>query len=222
MKQTVRIAGGINEFFGTLDENLKFFESALRVTTHLQDHDLEIEGEPEQVERAARTCAAYNERVREGHAPDSGEVRDLLRAAAGEPTPALRGAFSPTRTQDVRQESRRAEKPQSEALHRGDRSARHGVRHRAGRHGKDVSRGGHGRFRAAFEGSESHHSGAAGGGSGRTARISCPERCRKKSIRTCGRFTTPCTICSKRTSSSDFSKRTSSKSRRWRLCAGAR
>lgn len=99
MKQTVRIAGGVHEFFGTLDENLKFFESALHVTTHLRgDQDLEIEGEPEQVERAARLVGAYNERVREGNAPDSGEVRDLLRAAAGEPTPALRGAFSPTRT----------------------------------------------------------------------------------------------------------------------------
>src|SRR6185437_3668533 len=86
MKQTVRIAGGVHEFFGTLDENLKYFESALRVTTHLRgDQDLEIDGEPEQVERAARLVGAYNERVREGNAPDSGEVRDLLRAAAGEP-----------------------------------------------------------------------------------------------------------------------------------------
>jgi phosphate starvation-inducible PhoH-like protein len=99
MKQTVRIAGGVHEFFGTLDENLKFFESALRVTTHLHgDHDLEIEGDAEQVERAARLVGAYNQRVRAGNAPDSGEVRDLLRAAAGEPTPALHGAFSPTRT----------------------------------------------------------------------------------------------------------------------------
>jgi phosphate starvation-inducible PhoH-like protein len=98
MKQTVRIAGGINEFFGTLDENLKFFESALHVKTRLHDHDLEIEGEPGQVERAARLVAAYNERVRHGNAPDSAEVRDLLRAATGEPTPDLRGAFSPTRT----------------------------------------------------------------------------------------------------------------------------
>jgi phosphate starvation-inducible PhoH-like protein len=98
MKQTVRIAGGVNEFFGTLDENLKYIESTLRVTTRLHEHDLEIEGAPEQVERAARLVGAYNERVRKGNAPDSGEVRDLLRAAAGEPTPALGGAFSPTRT----------------------------------------------------------------------------------------------------------------------------
>ena len=48
MKQTVRIAGGISELFGTLDENLKLFEANLHVTTHLKDHDLEIEGEPAQ------------------------------------------------------------------------------------------------------------------------------------------------------------------------------
>ena len=59
MKQTVRIAGGVNEFFGTLDENLKLFESALQVTTHLRDRDdLEIEGEPAQVQRAAKIVAS--------------------------------------------------------------------------------------------------------------------------------------------------------------------
>jgi phosphate starvation-inducible PhoH-like protein len=97
MKQTVRIAGGVNEFFGTLDENLKFLESTLRVTTRLHEHDLEIEGEPEQVDRAARLVGAYNERIRKGNVPNSSEVRDLLRAAAGEPTPTLGGAFTPTR-----------------------------------------------------------------------------------------------------------------------------
>jgi len=101
MKQTVRIAGGISEFFGTLDENLKFFESALQVTTHLNDRDLEIEGEPAQVERAARILGAYNQRVREGHVPDSQEVKALLHVAASEPTAALHGAFSPTRTHSL-------------------------------------------------------------------------------------------------------------------------
>jgi phosphate starvation-inducible PhoH-like protein len=98
MKQTVRIAGGVNEFFGTLDDNLKFFESSLRVTTHLNDHDLEIEGEPAQVERAAKLVGAYNQRIRDGHAPDSREVRDLLRTAANESSATLGQAFSPTRS----------------------------------------------------------------------------------------------------------------------------
>jgi len=105
MKQTVRIAGGINELFGTLDENLKFFESSLRVTTHLKDHDLEIEGEPEQVERATRILGAYNDRIREGRVPSSQEVKSLLRTAAHEPTSTLNGTFSPTRTKALGKKS---------------------------------------------------------------------------------------------------------------------
>jgi phosphate starvation-inducible protein PhoH and related proteins len=99
MKQTVRIAGGVNEFFGTLDENLKLFESALQVTTHLRDRDdLEIEGEPAQVERAAKILGEYNHRVREGRVPDSQEVKALLRIATEEHPAKVQGAFSPTRT----------------------------------------------------------------------------------------------------------------------------
>ncbi|MFY9732723.1 MAG: PhoH family protein, partial [Candidatus Acidiferrales bacterium] len=98
MKQTVRIAGGISELFGTLDENLKLFEANLHVTTHLKDHDLEIEGEPAQVERAALILDEYNQRVRDGRIPDSQEVKSLLRFATGAPAKELRGAFSPTRT----------------------------------------------------------------------------------------------------------------------------
>jgi phosphate starvation-inducible protein PhoH and related proteins len=98
MKQTVRIAGGIEELFGTLDENLKFLESSLRVVTHLKDHDLEIEGESAQVERAVRILHAYNDRVRAGGIPSSQEVKNLLRVAADEPASKLHGAFSPTHT----------------------------------------------------------------------------------------------------------------------------
>src|SRR5271170_5621000 len=83
MKQTVRLAGGINELFGTLDENLKLFESALHVTTHLRDHDLEIEGSQPQVERAAQILGEYNQRIRDGRIPDSQEVKSLLRIATG-------------------------------------------------------------------------------------------------------------------------------------------
>jgi len=92
------MAGGISEFFGPLDENLKFFESSLRVTTHLTDDTLEIEGEPAQVERAARIVGAYNDRILEGRTPTSQEVKALLRASSTEPAETLHGAFSPTRT----------------------------------------------------------------------------------------------------------------------------
>jgi phosphate starvation-inducible protein PhoH and related proteins len=102
MKQTVHIAGGVSEFFGTLDENLKLFESALHVTTHLKDrHDLEIEGEPAQVERAAKIVGEYNARIREGRIPNSQEVKALLRIATEEPPAQLRGAFSTARSKSV-------------------------------------------------------------------------------------------------------------------------
>ncbi len=105
MKQTVRIAGGISELFGPLDENLKFLESALSIRTHLQNNDIEIEGEPAQVARAARIFGAYNDRVREGRIPDSREVKALLRVAAEEPESTLHGAFSPSRTRPLGRKS---------------------------------------------------------------------------------------------------------------------
>jgi phosphate starvation-inducible PhoH-like protein len=98
MKQTVRLDGGINELFGTLDENLKLFESALHVTTRLRDHDLEIEGPQLQVERAAQILGEYNQRIRQGRVPDSQEVKSLLRIATTESAPGPRGAFSPAHT----------------------------------------------------------------------------------------------------------------------------
>ncbi|MGD0427877.1 MAG: PhoH family protein [Candidatus Acidiferrales bacterium] len=102
MKQTVRLAGGINELFGTLDENLKLFESALHVTTHLRDHDLEIEGSQPQVERAAQILGEYNQRIRDGRIPDSQEVKSLLRIATGatgeHTATSSRGAFALSNT----------------------------------------------------------------------------------------------------------------------------
>src|ERR1700723_2242129 len=98
MKQTVRLAGGINELFGTLDENLKLFESSLHVKTHLRDHDLEIEGAQPQVERAAQILGEYNQRILDGRVPNTQEVKSLLRIATGDANPPARGAFSPAHT----------------------------------------------------------------------------------------------------------------------------
>ena len=91
MRRTVQIAGGIEPLFGTLDENLKFLESTLQVTTQLQDNHLAIEGEPAQVNRAVRILDEYNQLVREGRVLDNGEVKALLRVAAEEPGISLRG-----------------------------------------------------------------------------------------------------------------------------------
>jgi phosphate starvation-inducible PhoH-like protein len=97
MKQTVRLHGGISELFGTLDENLKLFESALHVTTQLKDNDLEIEGEAPQVKRAADILHEYNQLVRQGRGPESGEVRDLIRLATRDSEVSLHAVASSTR-----------------------------------------------------------------------------------------------------------------------------
>ena len=97
MKQSVRLVGGITELFGTLDENLKLFESALHVTTQLRDSYLDIEGEPSQVRRAARVLEEYNQLVREGRSLDRNEVKSLLRLATEELGTGVRGVFSPAR-----------------------------------------------------------------------------------------------------------------------------
>ncbi len=97
MRRTVQIAGGIEPLFGTLDQNLKLFESALRVTTTLQDNQLAIEGEPAQVERAVRILDEYNQLVREGRVLNNGEVKALLRVATEEPNVSLRGILEPGR-----------------------------------------------------------------------------------------------------------------------------
>ncbi|MFZ0739329.1 MAG: PhoH family protein [Candidatus Acidiferrales bacterium] len=97
MKQTVRLLGDVSEFCGTLDENIKLFESALQVTTNLRDSEIEIEGEAARVSQAARVLDQYNELVRERNGLASGDVKSLLRMATQEPETQLRGAFSPTR-----------------------------------------------------------------------------------------------------------------------------
>ena len=86
------MSGGIEELFGPFDENLKLLESTLHVSTQLRDRDLEIEGEPDEVGRAAKFLVEYNQMVREGRKIESGQVKDMLRMAREEPDFSLRGA----------------------------------------------------------------------------------------------------------------------------------
>jgi phosphate starvation-inducible PhoH-like protein len=95
MRRTVQIAGQVENLFGTLDENVKLLESSLRVTTHLQDDQLTIEGDPPQVDRAVNILNQYNDLVREGRRLDNGAVKALLRVAAEDPATPLRGILEP-------------------------------------------------------------------------------------------------------------------------------
>ena len=95
MRRTVQIAGSIETLFGTLDENLKFFESALQVRADLENDRLSIEGEAGQVERAAQILEEYNALVREGRRFENGEVNSLLRLAIEEQGVPLRNLIEP-------------------------------------------------------------------------------------------------------------------------------
>ena len=95
MRRTVQIAGGVESLFGTLDENVKLLESALRVTTQLQDGHLAIEGEAAQVERAVRILDEYNQLVREGRRMNHGDVKAMIRVATEDPKTTLRQVLEP-------------------------------------------------------------------------------------------------------------------------------
>ncbi len=97
MRRSIPIAGRVEQLFGTHDQNLKLLESSLRITTELKDGQLELEGEPAQVEKAARLLGEYNELVREGRAFHNGEVQSLFRVALQDHGVTLRGQVEPSR-----------------------------------------------------------------------------------------------------------------------------
>ena len=55
MRASVQISRGIESLFGTRDENIRLIETGLKVSTHLVENSLEIEGEAE-TSRAPRAC----------------------------------------------------------------------------------------------------------------------------------------------------------------------
>jgi phosphate starvation-inducible protein PhoH and related proteins len=96
MRRTVQIVGGIESLFGTLDENVKLLESALHVTTELQDdHHLAIEGEATQVDRAVRIVTEYNQLIREGRRMNHGDVKAMIRVVTQDPKTTLRQVLEP-------------------------------------------------------------------------------------------------------------------------------
>jgi len=96
MRRTVQIAGGVESLFGTLDENVKLLESALHITTELQDdRRIAIEGEAAQVDRAVRILKEYNQLVEEGRTLSNGDVRAMIRVATQDPKTTLRQVLEP-------------------------------------------------------------------------------------------------------------------------------
>ena len=91
MKSSVRLGKGVEELFGTLDENLKLLERSLGVSTHLSDQMLEIEGEERNVARAQRMVEEYTLLVENGARFASADVQAFLRILGEDPDATLKG-----------------------------------------------------------------------------------------------------------------------------------
>jgi phosphate starvation-inducible protein PhoH and related proteins len=90
MKASVQISRGIESLFGTRDENIRLIESGFRISTHLIDNSLELEGEPNDVARAENVLEEYVALVREGHVFNNGDLNSYLRVVVEDPEISLR------------------------------------------------------------------------------------------------------------------------------------
>jgi phosphate starvation-inducible PhoH-like protein len=105
MKRTVHIAGKMEPFFGTLDENVRLLEDSLRVRTHLHDSKLTIEGEQHAVAQAVRIVEEYNHATQKGKELTSEEVKSLICVATEAPEESPRGMFEHGKTRSFGKKS---------------------------------------------------------------------------------------------------------------------
>jgi len=90
IKIQVPISKGIESLFGTHDENIRSFESALAVHIHLLEDSIQIEGKPECVRQAEVLLSEYESLLEEGHQFSNGDVKDFLRVVKQAPDISLR------------------------------------------------------------------------------------------------------------------------------------
>lgn len=90
MRKEVQLTRGIEALFGTLDENLRLLEAGLRLTAHLKNGSLEIEGEPQDIDRMEQIVDDYSQLVKEGVAFNNGDLRTYLKVIVEDPAMSLR------------------------------------------------------------------------------------------------------------------------------------
>lgn len=91
MKSSVRLADGVEAFFGILDGNLKLLEKSFGVSTTLRDDSLEIEGDEASVLRVQRLVEDYGELVERGTRFEPAEVESYLKILAEDRGATLKG-----------------------------------------------------------------------------------------------------------------------------------
>ncbi len=90
MKSSVQISRGVESLFGTRDENIRLIEAGLGVHTQLIDNSLEIEGAPDDVNRAQNILEDYNTLLREGFVFNNGDLNSYLRVVTKDREVSLR------------------------------------------------------------------------------------------------------------------------------------
>jgi phosphate starvation-inducible PhoH-like protein len=91
MKKNIEISPNIETLFGTRDENLRTLETGLKVRIDLQSDSIQIEGEPENVNRAEKVFSDYEHLQHSGHVFQNGDLGDMLRVLTHDQTATLRG-----------------------------------------------------------------------------------------------------------------------------------
>ena len=90
MRKEVKLTRGIEALFGTLDENLRLLEASLRLKAHLKNDSLELEGEPQDIERMEQIVTDYSQLVKEGVSFNNGDLRAYLKVAVEDSSTSLR------------------------------------------------------------------------------------------------------------------------------------
>ncbi|MGH9487438.1 MAG: PhoH family protein [Terriglobales bacterium] len=85
MKTSIEFGTGIQALFGPLDENLRLLENQLQVSVHVGPASLEVEGEPEGVERLEDIVRDFQQLRAEGQTFANGDLRALLRVVLEDP-----------------------------------------------------------------------------------------------------------------------------------------
>jgi phosphate starvation-inducible PhoH-like protein len=90
MKVSVQITRGIEQLFGTRDENIRLLESGLRVSMQLLDDCLEIEGEQTDVARAENILEDYATLITEGYRFCNSDLNSYFRVVTEDPEVSFR------------------------------------------------------------------------------------------------------------------------------------
>src|SRR5437870_11096787 len=99
MKKSIRIGGGVAEFFGTYDGNIKYLESLLKVQIHIDgENNLTIDGEDDHVQLVERLVEDYAQLRAEGVKFTNGDLKSIIRIISEDTSQSLRGVVSTSKT----------------------------------------------------------------------------------------------------------------------------